>query len=103
MARLRPAPARRRLATPISRSARVAPQRLASRLVDRLDDLVGLQPFLAALGAEARILDPAERRVGDRNGKGVDPDHTAFDKVADHVGAAAVLGEGEGGEAEWKA
>ena len=71
--------------------------------MDRLDDLVGLEPFLAAFAAEARILDPAERRVGGRDGEGVDPDHAAFDRVAEQIGAAAVLGEGEGGEPEGQA
>src|SRR5215210_4425935 len=72
-------------------------------LVYRLHHLVALQPFLAAFTAEARVLDPAERRVGDRNGESVDPNHAAFDEVADEVGAAAVLGESEGGEAEGQA
>ena len=67
------------------------------------DDLVALEAFFPALAAETGILDPAERRVGAADGEGVDPDHPAFDEVADEVGAAAVLGEGEGGEAEGQA
>src|SRR4029450_3743979 len=74
-----------------------------SRLVDRLYNLVALQPLLAAFRPKARVFDPAERRVGDGDGEGVDADHAALDEVADQIGAAAVLGKGEGGEAEGQA
>src|SRR4051812_19305877 len=74
-----------------------------SSLMYGLYDLVTLEPFLAALGAEAGILDPAERRIGARDGKGVDADHAALDKVTDEVGPAAVFGECECSEAEGQA
>ena len=52
--------------------------RIGSGLVDCLHHLVGFESFLAAFRAEARILDPAERRVGGGDGEGVDPHHPAF-------------------------
>src|SRR3546814_9148468 len=41
----------------------------------RLGDEVALQPLGPAFAAEARLLDPAERRVGGRDDEAVHPDH----------------------------
>src|SRR6188472_2332258 len=70
-----------------------------SSLMNGFHDLIALQPFFAALASKAGIFHPAERRVSEADREGVDPDHPAFDQVADQVRAAAILGEGEGGEA----
>ena len=65
----------------------------------RLGHQIPIQPLGPAFAAETRFLDPAERHVVRRDDEAVDPDHPAFDAVGDAVDAAAILGEGEGGEA----
>src|SRR3546814_2631652 len=67
--------------------------------VHRLGDKIAVQPLGPAFAAEARFLDPAERRVERRDDEAVDPDHAAFDAVDDAVDAPAVLGESESREA----
>src|SRR3546814_3524586 len=67
--------------------------------VHRLGDKIAVQPLGPAFAAEARFLDPAERRVERRDDEAVDPDHAAFDAVDDAVYATGVPGDSDSREA----
>merc|ERR1711977_454201 len=67
---------------------------------NHLDNLILLDPILAPLPTETRVLDATERRGGVGDETRVDADHADLERLRDAVAALDVLAEEVAGEAD---